>query len=85
VKTARVNDPETGVHATDHSFFEWLRNLPLTAAELRKQESDLQTLSQAAALTPALLKELSQSSRRAGIRPFERGLVKRGDGPPATD
>lgn len=73
---ARVNDPETGAHAADPSFFEQLWRYPLMTAELDKQERDLETLSRAAELTPALLEELRQSSRRAGIRPFERGLVK---------
>lgn len=81
---ARVNDPETGVHADDPTFDEQLWRYPLMAAELRKQEGDLLTLSRAAALTPALLEELRRSSQRAGIRPFERGLVKRGDGTPTT-
>jgi uncharacterized protein YjaG (DUF416 family) len=72
----RVNDPLTGVHVSDADFEEQMLKAPLMLAELDKQDRDLQLLQTQDTLTPALLKQLRDSSTSAGIRPFERGLVK---------
>jgi len=72
----RVNDPLTGVHAVDTDFEGQMLKAPLMLAELDKQDHDLRLLQTHDTLTPALLKELRDSSMSAGIRPFERGLVK---------
>jgi uncharacterized protein len=71
-----VNDPLTGVHVADAEFEEQMLKAPLMLAELDKQERDLRLLETQAELTPALLRELRESSASSGIRPFERGLVK---------
>lgn len=71
-----VNDPLTGVHVTDADFEEQILKAPLMLAELDKQERDIRLLQTHDTLTPAVLKELREASAYAGIRPFERGLVK---------
>jgi uncharacterized protein len=72
----RINDPETGVHVADTAFEESMLSAPLMIAELNKQQHDLGLLESQPALMPNLLKELRASSQAAGIRPFERGLLK---------
>jgi hypothetical protein len=72
----RVNDPLTGVHAADADFEAQMLKAPLMLAELDRQDRDIRLLQTHDALTPALLEELRESSAYAGIRPFERGLVK---------
>lgn len=71
-----VNDPLTGVHAADAGFEEQVLKAPLMLAELDRQERDVRLLQTRDTLTPAVLKELREASAYAGIRPFERGLVK---------
>ena len=66
-----------GVDAEEDHAERWMDESPLMLAELFAQEEDLAALRAAVTLTPELLRAMREKSQKAGIQPFERGLVKR--------
>jgi uncharacterized protein YjaG (DUF416 family) len=71
-----VNDPDTGYHAHDPLFDEWVQSSPLMLAELDRQEEDIEILQSEAELTPSLIATLRSSSSISGVQPIARGLVR---------
>jgi uncharacterized protein YjaG (DUF416 family) len=70
-----VNTPNTGYHAHDSAFDQWIQQAPLMVAELQKQLNDLETLKSQARLDSYFLDKLRQEASRVGIFPIERGLA----------
>jgi hypothetical protein len=76
-KARSVADPD----AEGECMRSWEHSSPLMLAELLTQEDDLAALQAVPSLTPEMLHEMRERSRKGGLQPFKRGLVKREDIP----
>jgi uncharacterized protein len=76
VYLAVVNDPETELHEGKPELYKQIMSMPLSLAELQKQQDDLLLLKATPSLDSAALDALRKSSSICGVRPFRRGLYK---------